>query len=685
MIVQCPSCSSRYRIRDSNIPPSGGKIRCPSCSHAFVVYPEDEGERTSITSQNEISSLVNQMSEAKKPTDEARAAAALAAEAAAAQGGGDGTVEIQNPKALWADAKAAMEKFEREQAAQDALAQSSAAQDDDDDFAATEVLDPKALSFPFATKGTGPEARGAVGDSTEEVSTQVMTDAAAAIHGADFASNLREGTSAKGDLREGTSAKGNLREGMSAKGAKDNLSATGNKFPQDTPPAGHHTSGAWASPPPIRATPTFEHREPQVAAYAPTEENLDAAELGLADPSLFGEVRIPSHPTGPSPAVPEPPDRNPLGHQPLTTPTGPMSAVPTPEPPAPVADHPGPWKLKTNFGLTYEFPDTRGLRSWLSGREELDGYTVSADDGATFFPLSHFSQLDRGGRRTMSGQQQLPSGQFPVGQPPSGPPPSGPPPSGQFPVGQPGPAGQLPSGQYPLGQQPAGQQPFDPFAGFGQAPVPQDPNAYPGQPQPGQPHHGQPYDPQHGYAQPYDPQQQYAQPQQPRGALVSNEYQPPSRDAHKGLAWLLVLVLAVIAVVIALETFGIFKVSALITGDNTAPNVTRPDEPSTDLIEAAAPAVDSEAIARRQAADLERFLKDAEHNIASNKLPAALDVLSTASQIAPNDPRVYTLQATVYDKLGDEEQAEVARQKLSELQGEPVDEPLDEPAPDDSE
>lgn len=43
MIVQCPACSSRYRIADEKIPAKGGNLKCPSCGHAFFVKrPEAE-------------------------------------------------------------------------------------------------------------------------------------------------------------------------------------------------------------------------------------------------------------------------------------------------------------------------------------------------------------------------------------------------------------------------------------------------------------------------------------------------------------------------------------------------------------------------------------------------------------------------------------------------------------------
>jgi predicted Zn finger-like uncharacterized protein len=42
MIVSCPQCSARYRIRDEKIQGAGARIGCPSCHHKFVVYREAE-------------------------------------------------------------------------------------------------------------------------------------------------------------------------------------------------------------------------------------------------------------------------------------------------------------------------------------------------------------------------------------------------------------------------------------------------------------------------------------------------------------------------------------------------------------------------------------------------------------------------------------------------------------------
>lgn len=40
MIVQCPECSSQYRVADEDVPESGGKIECSTCNNVFLVHPD---------------------------------------------------------------------------------------------------------------------------------------------------------------------------------------------------------------------------------------------------------------------------------------------------------------------------------------------------------------------------------------------------------------------------------------------------------------------------------------------------------------------------------------------------------------------------------------------------------------------------------------------------------------------
>lgn len=42
MIIECPSCQARYRIREEKLPAEGGGIKCPNCAHVFVVTPDGQ-------------------------------------------------------------------------------------------------------------------------------------------------------------------------------------------------------------------------------------------------------------------------------------------------------------------------------------------------------------------------------------------------------------------------------------------------------------------------------------------------------------------------------------------------------------------------------------------------------------------------------------------------------------------
>jgi predicted Zn finger-like uncharacterized protein len=39
VIVTCPSCTSKYRVKDDAVPAGGAELECPSCKTVFVAYP----------------------------------------------------------------------------------------------------------------------------------------------------------------------------------------------------------------------------------------------------------------------------------------------------------------------------------------------------------------------------------------------------------------------------------------------------------------------------------------------------------------------------------------------------------------------------------------------------------------------------------------------------------------------
>ena len=50
MIIECPACTSRYRIREDKLPSEGGNIKCPNCAHIFFVPRADRPSASISTS-----------------------------------------------------------------------------------------------------------------------------------------------------------------------------------------------------------------------------------------------------------------------------------------------------------------------------------------------------------------------------------------------------------------------------------------------------------------------------------------------------------------------------------------------------------------------------------------------------------------------------------------------------------
>lgn len=44
MIVTCPSCAAKYRVRDEVVPNEGAELRCPKCEACFAAFPPKHSE-----------------------------------------------------------------------------------------------------------------------------------------------------------------------------------------------------------------------------------------------------------------------------------------------------------------------------------------------------------------------------------------------------------------------------------------------------------------------------------------------------------------------------------------------------------------------------------------------------------------------------------------------------------------
>lgn len=536
MIVQCPSCASKYRIRDANIPPAGGKIRCPSCSHSFVVYPEappEDNDRTSVTSRNEMDEILGQMQGGPPSEPEEDIAATQIASGELARFrteqalrdeamdplDNDGTVEIQNPMEVWKEAQAAMEA---------ARARSMDEVTLDEEDAATSVVDPAALEF-----ARNPPMQQPIPP-----------------HPGDH-----HVVGPNGGFRDSS-------PGLGAAGVGSGM----HPYAQNTPPQG--------------------------SSSGPGQNGGG----GLNSARLFedSEVDDRTQPHGPAPS----------------------SAAPAASSADP--NHPGPWKLKTSFGLTYEFADTKSLRSWLSNREELDGYELAAGDDV-FHPLSSFPQLQRTSSRAM-----MPSGNF------SMPPSHG-------------------SG---LNHQ-----------------VPPTPDASP------PPRPGAGYPPEQSV--PHRTVTGRKESTQ-RGPRVNTEFRPPSRESKTSLLlWPIFFLLLVVAVIVALHTFKVVDVVGFVNETILGKSPEVATQPVAQPVEEEGPdtvAIDPAALEQQQRLEAKRLLEDAERLIEGNKLPAARDKLVATQKLTPDEPAVYELLADVHVRLGNADEAARAEERAKELRA------LQEPA-----
>lgn len=43
MILSCPECNTKYRVRDDLIDPEGSEVKCSRCGHRFTAFPDQEG------------------------------------------------------------------------------------------------------------------------------------------------------------------------------------------------------------------------------------------------------------------------------------------------------------------------------------------------------------------------------------------------------------------------------------------------------------------------------------------------------------------------------------------------------------------------------------------------------------------------------------------------------------------
>ena len=547
MIVQCPHCSDRYRVNEQNIPSTGGRIRCPSCSSTFVVYPTAaapqapapasyDAEKTSVATN--IGDLMGGFGAPKAaPEEEDSATEVISGDSLPSFLGGlaggfsggsdsveeDGTVEMENPLLL-ADAHG--------------WGQGNAA----------------------AAERSVPEPY----DATEIVSA----DEAAQILGS------------SGIPQQASIARPPVPNPFGGGGRAQ----SGGYPAQPQPPSFQSPfGGSSAAPQPYQPAPVAQ-QQPQV----------------------------------PSPQQPMQPPVQPAMQPPSQQPAMPQAPALQPPTQGPNAGHGGPWKLKTNYGLTYEFPDTRGLVEWLVKRDDFEGYTLSGGDD-DFHPLTDFPQIaphvQGGGVPAASETPSFQGGGF-GGAPPRA------------------------------------------AGGFGQAPQPGF-----GQP----PHHNAPQ----GGARTQRPVHNTSPPQ-----MVNMQHtELPSRDAKwNKVLWVVFLGLFVGCSLLAAQIANLVDFKELlglspVTQQQEPPAVTEPDPtpPSPGQEEAAQDSTPKLGLSPEQAAEVDKLVSEAREEIEMNKFASAKSKLEIAKDLDPQRFVVYDLLARVYEEIGDDKKAKATRMEVQAL------------------
>jgi predicted Zn finger-like uncharacterized protein len=64
VIVTCPGCGSKYRVRNESVPTDGARMRCPKCDTLFLARPPSAAEQAS-SMHDDPSSMFQQLDPAR--------------------------------------------------------------------------------------------------------------------------------------------------------------------------------------------------------------------------------------------------------------------------------------------------------------------------------------------------------------------------------------------------------------------------------------------------------------------------------------------------------------------------------------------------------------------------------------------------------------------------------------------
>lgn len=579
MIVQCPNCDSRYRVNDANVPASGGKITCPSCQDRFIVYPDPP--------ETEV----------------------------------ENAFEDKTSVALGPDLRQLVDKMGH---------QNKAPVDDDDVGPPTEVM--SSLDIPnsinFHTKDVPDD--GTVEFASPELETLLPPDTNAATTPPEeedqFASteildsdalehmNFRDPSAEPSGPT--TSMDAETRERAPLRTQLDGGSATQRLDPEDIyePDFGADAQQA----------------DIYLPEYAPAKTEPIAPPSRPTPPRKLSPNNLPVQPGSPQEKAPAMPPSQPANAQ-----------AEAPDTPGPDASHQGPWKLKTSFGITYEFSDRESLQNWLQNREDLEGYELAGS--AEFFPVDAWPQFQgQPSAHNPNRSHGMPNAQTPA------------------PV----------SGAHAAVTGPSGAPRSNSGAFQQTSNAPNSGSSAPQGPPPSSPG-----------PSPWDS----AGPVPPVGKVIEpNSYQPPSRDSKANwLLWPVAGVLFAIVVLLIVQVTGLYDIKSAVLGE--PPPAAAPEQPSTPGVaqpgasagsESAAPE-DPQAVSAEnpQGASpevtkaVDRLIEDAERALENNRLQSASAKLNNAKLLDPERISIYVLLVDVFTRMGRQEEAATAQKTLDELRG----------------
>ncbi len=631
MIVQCPECQSQYRVKDGKVPDSGGKISCPQCGHSFVVYPDEsskraEGDRSPKPYSASASSNSEPRYDRESSGAHAQASGGSPNETPGADAEDAATTEVMSSDE--------MPDFMQHDAVEDAFDQAMSGGEPDMQEAETELVDDDIVGQAFGSQ----------------------SESSAEADGVDINSNAADGSDSH-------------RERESSPPASDR---SFDALPTSEPtPSGQSGPSLDAYAPEDEAererspsesvsleapAPSSDAQTSEEGAAVPSRQEDDSADLtrddrtgpdardggsGLDDTSE-ARLSVDDSP-GDSSAVDHVGDFDP--------------------------DYDGPWKLQTDVGLTYEFPDTEALEAWLEDRGDRDEYQVSPD-GSTFYDFDELPQF----------------------------------------VGEDG-ASDPTADSSSAARQPA--SPGRPDSDASASPPPEQP-ASPGHPDrssstsapdPSSPSTSGSFDPGDMDGLPDDDPEEFAQSIADSDASSSKEaspsddtdaqpsqnpangYELPEKERDEGLddrfLYGAFFTLMFIAMGVGLQVSDTYDFSGFlpsVAGTSQASSTARaPDRAADDSTPtgseqspsgSATPSDEKtggDSSKKNDEVEVDRVLEAARRSMRANRLKTAADKLDVAKLIDPKRPETYDLLGKVHDKMGNDDKAETHRERAQTL------------------